>query len=145
MSDKKRVARDKRRVEDDSMSAVVESRKFLEALTIAQHRGPTDTWTAARDRAAKDAGIERSYAARIWNRWQSMKDVSGAAYRALQIAYDDMCERNENAAADTRRQREELAYEAADEVRGEPRLASHHAAHRPVGRPSGEASSRTVR
>jgi hypothetical protein len=145
MSDKRRVARDKRRVEDDSMSAVIEARQYLEALTIAHHRGPSDTWTAARDRTAKAVGIERSYAARIWNRWQSMKDVSGAAYRALQLAYDAQCERNENAAAQTRRQREELAHEAADEVRGEPCLASHHAAHRPVVRPSGEASSRAVR
>jgi hypothetical protein len=145
MSDKRRVARDKRRVEDDSMSAVLEARHYLEALTIAQHRGPTDTWTAARDRAAKQIGLERSYAARIWNRWQSMKDVSGAAYRALQLAYEAQCERNETAAAHTRRLREELAHAAADEVRGEPRLAGHHAAHRAVDGAPGEAAARAVR
>ncbi len=97
-------------------TAVAHSRRMLVALTEAQHRGPTDTWTAARDRAAKAAGIERSYAARIWNRWQDMKDVSGEALTRLSVAYVALCEANE---ARERRQiaeGERIALEKAHEI-----------------------------
>lgn len=92
MSDKRLVEFDNKGVARVMSTAVVRSRRYLEALTVAHHRGPHDTWTAARDRAAKTAGIERSYAARIWNRWQDMKDVSGEAFMRLSEAYESLCE-----------------------------------------------------
>ena len=64
-----------------------------------------DTLSAARDRAARVAGIDRSYAKRIWDRWQTMNDVSGEAYRRLREAYERACERHEAAAAEYRQQR----------------------------------------
>lgn len=118
MSDTRIVARDNRHGRQ-SMSdvAVQEARQWLEALTIARHRGPRDTWTAARDRTAKEIGLEPSYAARIWHRWDSMKDVSGGAYRRLRNAYDALCERNERAADLHRARREEIENGPTDEER----------------------------
>ncbi len=72
---------------------------WLERLMDESHRGPTDTWTAARDRVAKEAGIELSMAKRIWQRWRTMTDVSGDTLLKLMLAYNEMCQRN-NAAAD---------------------------------------------
>lgn len=92
MSDKRLVETDNKGVARVMSTAVVKSRRYLEALTVAHHRGPHDTWTAARDRAAKTVGIERSYAARIWNRWQDMKDVSGEAFMRLSEAYECLIE-----------------------------------------------------
>lgn len=87
-------------------SIAAEANQMLVGLATAHHRGPHDTWGAARDRAAKAAGIEPSYAKRIWNRWQDMSDVSGNAYRSLKRAYDAQCERQE-AARDFYNQRTE--------------------------------------
>jgi|GEM_PF-2304287 len=71
---------------------------WLERLMDESHRGPTDTWTAARDRVAAKAGIEPSMAKRIWQRWRTMTDVSGDTLLKLMLAYDDMCQRNDAAA-----------------------------------------------
>ncbi|MEO3387348.1 hypothetical protein [Mesorhizobium sp. CAU 1741] len=79
-------------------TAVQESADYLNALARSHHRGRGDTWSAARDRAARAAGIEPSYAKRIWDRWQTMSDVSGEAYRRLRSAYERACEANEQAA-----------------------------------------------
>lgn len=119
MSDTRLVAHDNKHGRQ-SMSdvAVQEARQWLEALTVARHRGPRDTWTAARDRTAKEIGLEPSYAARIWHRWDSMKDVSGGAYRRLSLAYTALCERNERAAAEYRARREEIENGPTDEERG---------------------------
>ncbi len=81
-----------------SLEAVQDARSWLEALMRVHHRGPTDTWTAARDRVAAEIGLERTYARRLWNRWQEMKDVSGGAYKALLEAYEAECLKHENAA-----------------------------------------------
>lgn len=121
MSDNRLVEFDNRRGANVMTTAVAKSFRLLEALTIAHHRGPSDTWTAARDRAAEAAGIERSYAARIWNRWQSMKDVSGEALMRLSDAYTAQCEHNEKMAALHRQRREELAHGGeADALVGQP-------------------------
>lgn len=98
MSDNRRVARDTKRAEDAMSTAVEKSAHLLNELTRHHHRGRGDTWTAARDRAARMAGIERSYAKRIWDRWQTMKDVSGEALVRLEAAYETICQRNEDAA-----------------------------------------------
>jgi len=113
MSDTRRVAGDTRHVardtkggsEDAMSNAVTEANFYLNELARLLHRGQGDTLGAARDRAARVAGIDRSYAKRIWDRWQTMNDVSGEAYRRLREAYERACERHEAAAAEYRQQR----------------------------------------
>ncbi len=97
-------------------SAVAHGRKMLIDLVVANHRGPADTWTAARDRTAKQIGIERTYAARMWNRWSEMKDVSGEALMRLSAAYVAMCQRSEAAEARQIAEGERIARETADEI-----------------------------
>lgn len=70
---------------------------WLHGLAWSMHKGRHDTWSAARDRAAEEAGIELTIAKRIWQRWENMKDVSGSALLGLMVAYEDACLRNENA------------------------------------------------
>lgn len=121
MSDITRVKSDTKRAEPMSEVAVLEAREMLETLMKREHRGPTDTWTAARDRTAKRVGIAPSQAKRLWQRWQDMKDVSGGVYRAIRNAYDAQCEHNEKMAALHRQRREELAHGGeADALVGQP-------------------------
>ncbi len=109
MSDTKRVARDTKHAElTMSIEAVHEAKGWLEWLTQREHRGRHDTWTAARGRAAKKAGVPESYAKRLWDRWEEMKDVSGGAYRALQHAYDSQCDRQAETAERYRKLREAM-------------------------------------
>lgn len=86
-------------------TAVEKSAFWLNEIARQQHRGRGDTWSAARDRAAKLAGIERSYAKRIWDRWQTMNDVSGEAVLRLQDAYDAICQKHERVAGAYRAER----------------------------------------
>lgn len=101
---------------------------WLQGLAWANHRGRHDTWTAARDRTAKQAKIEASTAKRIWQRWETMNDVSGRALLRLMIAYEDACQRNEEAIAAYRAerlklkaQRHEADFDRAREGLGEDR------------------------
>lgn len=106
MSDARRVEIDTRGGElvmralvDTEGKTVPERAEFwLQALARAAHRGRHDTWTAARDRAAEEAGLPRTIAQRIWQRWHSMQDVGGEALLKLMLAYENLCERNEAAA-----------------------------------------------
>lgn len=81
----------------EGMSTPEKAEFWLHGLAWTKHRGRHDTWSAARDRAADDAGIETTMAKRIWQRWEDMKDVSGSALLSLMTAYEDACQRNENA------------------------------------------------
>jgi hypothetical protein len=81
---------------------------WLEKLSEAAYRGRYDTWTAARDRAAKNAGVELSMAKRIWQRWADMKDVGGETVIKLMLAYNEMCRLNDEAAANSKAKRVEL-------------------------------------
>jgi hypothetical protein len=115
MSDTRRVEFDTKRAEPAmSQVVVVETRDMLETLMKREHRGPSDTWTAARDRTAMKIGIEPAQARRVWQRWQDMKDVPGSVYRAIRNAYDAQCEHNEKMAALHRQRREELAHGGED-------------------------------
>lgn len=89
----------------EGMDAPEQASFLLEHLTVSCHRGPHDTWTAARERAAKLAGIPPSMAKRIWQRWQTMNDVSGRILVKLIKAYDEICEHNEAAAEANRAER----------------------------------------
>lgn len=93
---------------DKMITAANEAKNWLEALTEVEHRGRYDTWGAARDRAANKAGIKRTYAKHLWDRWQTMKDVSGEAYRSLKAAYEAQCAHNEKMAALHKQRAEEI-------------------------------------
>ncbi len=105
MSDRERVESDKKHGGDVMNTALHEANFYLNELVRMHHRGRGDTLGAARDRAAREAGVPRSYAKRIWDRLDTMKDVSGEAYRKLRIAYEASCERHEAKAAEYRAER----------------------------------------
>lgn len=114
MSDARRVETDTRDDRNSVMRALADTTGmatperaefWLHGIAWGKYRGRHDTWTAARDRAAKEAGIPSSIAKRIWQRWQEMNDVGGDALLKLMLAYEELCERNETAAAAYRAQR----------------------------------------
>jgi hypothetical protein len=71
------------------MSPPEQAAFWLERIAAAVHRGARkDTWSSARDRAAKLAGIEATMAKRIWQRWRDMKFVDGGALMKLMVAYE---------------------------------------------------------
>ena len=116
MSDMRRVEFDTKNDEvvmralaDTSGMATPERAEFwLGGIAYGKHRGRYDTWTAARDRAAREAGITPTMAQRIWQRWHSMKDVGGDPLLKLMLAYEKWCEANEEAAERYRAERLKL-------------------------------------
>lgn len=84
---------------------------WLEKLTKAEHRGRHDTLSAARDRVAEKTGAPITQTKRLWDRWQTMKDVAGSVMIPLMLAYEDMVQRNEAAAREYREERQELQKE----------------------------------
>ena len=122
MSDTKRVRNDLKRGFSVTMStAATEAFGFLNKLTQRQYRGWGDTSTAARERAAKDAGITPAQAERVWKRWQRMASIDGDVYRALRNRYEELCLANEQAAAAYRAERLQLKAERYAVVEGKAR------------------------
>lgn len=107
------------------MSPPEQANYWLEQLTQAVHRGPRlDTWTSARDRAARAAGISPAMAERIWHRWREMKDVSGGALIKLMVAYEVMhraseAAENEYQGSVDRSKRMETVLAALQKARGD--------------------------
>lgn len=103
MSEKRISAYGKTVSEDNKMSmgftAIDDARYWAEELQKAEYKGLGDTREAARYRVAKGTGVSESYLKRLRYRYEEMTDVAGSAYRALMLAYNDMCQRNEEAAA----------------------------------------------
>ncbi len=122
MSDSKRVRSDLKRGVSVMSTAATEAFNFLNRLTQREYRGWGDTATAARERAAKQAGITPAQAERVWKRWQRMASVDGDVYRALRNRYEESCEVNEKAAAASRAERLQLkaGRNAVDQEPGEP-------------------------
>jgi hypothetical protein len=89
-------------------AAVSEAFRFLNAGTQKHYRGFGDTASAARDRAAREAGITPSQAERLWKRWRTMASVDGDVYRALRNRYEYLCSRIENAAEAMELERREI-------------------------------------
>lgn len=81
----------------EGMTTPARAEFWLQGLAWTKHRGRHDTWSAARDRAAREAGVAASIAKRIWQRWQEMNDVGGDALLRLMLAYEAACQRNEEA------------------------------------------------
>lgn len=97
MSDTRRVTSDPKQGERMS-NAAHEAFDYLNELQKHEYRGWGDTASAARDRAARKAGITPAQAERVWKRWQSMRTVNGDVYRALRNAYEATCIKIELAA-----------------------------------------------
>lgn len=111
-----------------------ESFDLLNAGARSVWRGQGDTWTAARDRAAKEAGVTPSQAERLQKNWRTMKFPNGDVYRALLIkyghllpTYDRLCSYIENKADVI--DREAQGIEEANEAQRSHRalVASAHA------------------
>lgn len=98
MCDRKRVKSDPKRDEFVMSEAAAEAFKFLNAGTWLHYRGQGDTPTAARDRAARAAGVTSAQAERVWKRWRAMKTVNGDVYRRLRNKYEHICSMVEDAA-----------------------------------------------
>lgn len=99
-------------------TAIDDARFWAEELQKAEYKGLGDTREAARYRVARRTGVSESYLKRLRYRYEEMTDVAGSAYRALMLAYNDMCQRN-NAAADEYRA-ERLTLRANHETYDEP-------------------------
>ena len=85
----------------DQMStsiAAKEAFELLNAATQKEWRGWGDTRTAARDRAAKKAGLTPAQAERLWKNWQTTKFPNADVYRLLRNTYGHLCAWVENAA-----------------------------------------------
>lgn len=78
--------------------AAREAFELLNAATKQEYRGWGDTQTAARDRAARKAGVSPAQAERVWKRWKSMKIMNGDVYRDLLLTYGHLCTWVENTA-----------------------------------------------
>lgn len=98
MSDTRRVKSGLKRGSNVMSIAVTEAFDFLNAGIRKHYKGAGDTPSAARERAAKDAGISPAQAERLWKRWRTMASVDGDVYRALRNKYESLCLRVENAA-----------------------------------------------
>lgn len=140
MSDIRSAENDTNRDESSVMRALADTEGmttperaefWLQGLAWSKHRGRHDTWTAARDRAAKEAGVTVSIAKRIWQRWQEMNDVGGDALLRLMLAYEDACQRNEEAVAAYRAERLKLKAQrhAVDKDRAREGLGTDGARH----------------
>lgn len=91
MGDTRRGENAPKRGEHAMSTAVTEAFGYLQALQRREYRGWGDTATAARDRAARQAGITTAQAERLWKRWQRMASVDGDVYRALRNRYEALC------------------------------------------------------
>lgn len=115
----------------EGMSVPERAEFWLQGLAWAKHRGRHDTWTAARERAAKEAGIAVSIAKRIWQRFEAMNDVGGEAMLNLMLAYERACQNNEDAIAAYRAERLNLKAErnAVDHQRARESVGADRARH----------------
>jgi len=101
--------------------AAKEAFELLNAAAKKEWRGWGDTKTAARDRAARRAGLTPSQAERLWKNWQTMKSVNGDVYRSLRNTYGHLCTWIENAADAVEAKR--LQIEASHETEESSRQA----------------------
>lgn len=78
-------------VEMSTSIAAGEAFQLLNAGAKMHWRGYGDTKTAARDRAAEEAGVTPAQAERLWKNWQTMKYPNGDVYRLLRNQYGHLC------------------------------------------------------
>jgi len=119
----KRLSRNGKTVSEDKMSstALIEAKQWADALMDAEWRGRRDRDASVRYRLSKRTGVPESYLYRLQYKTAEMKDVAGSVYRSLMLAYEELCERNNNAADAKRDQR--LALRVNNETDQEPASA----------------------
>lgn len=88
--------------------AATEAFELLNAGAKKHWRGQGDTWTAARDRAAQEAGVTPAQAERLQKNWKTMKFPNGDVYRLLRNKYGHLCSWIENAADAIEAKRHEI-------------------------------------
>lgn len=107
--------------------AAQEAFELLNAGTKEEFRGWGDTRTAARDRAAKRAGLTPAQGERLWKNWQTMRFPNGDVYRLLRNKYGHLCAWIENAADRIDREAREIEEGHAVHTSALPTLASAEA------------------
>lgn len=88
-------------IRGEVMSTSVAAREAFELLKAGakqEFKFDGDTKTAARDRAAKEAGVTPAQAERLWKNWRTMKYPNGDVYRLLRNKYGHLCSWIENTA-----------------------------------------------
>lgn len=88
--------------------ALIEAKQWADALMEAEWRGRKDRDGPVRYRLSKKTGVPESYLYRLQYKTAEMKDVAGSVYRSLMLAYEELCQRNENAADVMHEQRQAL-------------------------------------
>ena len=109
-ADGKCISADGKNVSEGKMStiALVEAKEWHDVLMEAEFQGRGDKEKSVRGRLADRTGIPESYLYRLQYKFREMTDVAGSAYRALMLAHDELCARNEAAAAGMRAERMRL-------------------------------------
>ncbi|TIN80729.1 hypothetical protein [Mesorhizobium sp.] len=103
----KRVSENGKRITGADMSSVAlnEAKSWAEVLLDVECQGRKDREGPIRYRLARKLGIPESYLYRLQYKTNEMNDVRGSVYRALMLAYEDVCRRNEEAADGSRAER----------------------------------------
>lgn len=106
----KRISEHGNSVSEGEMStiALVEAKTWHDELMDAEFRGRGDKEKSVRGRLADKTGIPESYLYRLCYKFREMTDVAGSACRALMLAHDELCARNEAAAERMRQERQKL-------------------------------------
>lgn len=106
----KSVSKTGKNVSEDKMSniALIEAKQWADELMDAEWRGRKDRDGVVRYRLSKKTGIPESYLYRLQYKTAEMKDVAGSVYRSLMLAYEELCQANENAAAGYKAERMNL-------------------------------------
>jgi hypothetical protein len=96
-----KISKNGKHVSEAKMTSVAldEAKSWYAALMNAEFKGRGDREKSVRGRLSDQTGVPESYLFRLQYKSREMKDVAGSAYRALKLAYDEMCVRNEEAAA----------------------------------------------
>jgi hypothetical protein len=97
---------DKKNSEVDMSSiALIEAKGWADDLMNREFKGRGDKEYLVRYRLAKRIGISESALFRLQYKTRDMKEVAGSVYRALMLAYNEACEKNEAAADRYREER----------------------------------------
>jgi len=94
-------------------TALQEAVGYADALMNAEFRGRRDREKSVRYRLSRSLGIPESYLFRLTYKAGEMRDVKGEAYRRLKLAYEQLCQANEDAADRYRAERLRLRKEHA--------------------------------
>ena len=108
----------KSREEEMTTAALAEAVQWNEKLLDAEFQGRGDKDYLARFRLAQRIGVKESYLFRLQYKTEEMRDVAGSVYRALMLAYRDLCARNEEAADAYRAERKALEAERHEANQG---------------------------